>query len=350
MREISGLLKRVAKRIFRCFGLEATRASTRQSKGFEVIGEFVSSNGDKFHLLRDYRRTVWPADWDRMNEDRAVPSPETVKRLDYVHKGRDQVADLVQFLAIHGFSVDGRDVLEVGCFDGAASYALTEAGARRVHGIDSSRHFVISEEVTDSCIRRQKDWLDDLRRSVCHEFSRDSSGCRPESVSFGDLDIGDLNEVSEYDLIVSTATVEHLLGARRAFVAMFRALRPGGLSVHNYHSFFCASGAHFDTLDFPWGHVRLTSEDFRRYVHTFRPDEVEVAEYRFFRTINRLTIAELTQVAVNAGFKIIELFAPTADWKEVTHSIFVQSKTNYPTLTLTDLTATNIWLLLKKPE
>jgi SAM-dependent methyltransferase len=348
MHEISSLLKRVAKRTFRCFGLEVTRASTRHA-GFEVIGEFVSSNGDKFQLLQGYRRSVWPADWDGMNEDRAVPSTETVKRLDYVGKGRDQVAGLVQFLAIHGFSVTGREILEVGCFNGAASYGLTEAGARRVHGIDSANNFVTSEEMTDSCIRRQKKWLDELRHSVRHEFSRDWKGCRPERVSFGDLNIGDLNEVSEYDLIVSMATVEHVLDPRRAFAAMFRALRPGGLSVHNYHPFFCASGAHFDTLDFPWGHVRLTSEDFRQYVRTFRPDEVEIAEYRIFRTINRLTLTELTQVVVNAGFKMIELFASVGDWKEVTHTIFVQSKANYPTLTLTDLTANNVWILLEKP-
>ena len=348
MREISGLLKRVAKRTFRCFGLEVTRASTRH-KRFKVIGEFVGSNGDKFWLLRGYRRSVWPADWDRSNEDRSVPSPETVKRLGYVRKGRDQVANLVQFLAIYGFSVEGCKVLEVGCFGGAASYALTEAGARRVHGIDSARNFVTSKEITDSCIRGQKEWLDELRRSVRHEFQQDSKGCRPESISFGDLDIGDLNEVSEYDLIVSMATVEHLLDPRRAFAAMFRALRPGGLSVHNYHPFFCVSGAHFDALDFPWGHVRLTSEDFRRYIRTFRPDEVEIAEYRFFRTMNRLTLVELTQVAVSAGFQVIELFTSAGDWKEVIHSIFVQSKANYPTLTLTDLTASNVWILLEKP-
>jgi SAM-dependent methyltransferase len=284
-----------------------------------------------------------------MNEDRAVPSPETVKRLGYVRKGRDQVAHLVQFLAIYGFSIEGREVLEVGCFDGAASYAVTEAGARRVHGIDSPKNFVTSKEVTDSCVRRQQEWLDELKHSVRHEFSRDSKGCRPESVSFGDLDIGDLNEVSEYDLIVSMATVEHLLDPSRAFAAMFTALRPGGLSVHNYHPFFCESGAHFDTLDFPWGHVRLTSEDFRRYIRTFTPNEVEIAQYRFFRTLNRLTLAELTQVTVSAGFRVIELFASAGDWKEVAHAIFVQSKANYPTLTLTDLTANNVWILLEKP-
>jgi len=320
------MVKRVIKAAFRSLGLEVTKAKNIYGNNLDIIGEFIDSKGYKFHLLKGYRRMLWGFDWEGMNKDRSVPSTETVRKLGYIRKGRDQVADLVHFLSIYGLKVEGRDVLEVGCFDGAASYALMEAGARCVHGIDHARGFIPSENPTDAEITQQRDWLQALRDSVCLEFKRNSKACKPERVMFSDQDISNFIETNKYDLLVSTVTLEHILNPRKAFKAMFDALRPGGISFHNYHPFFCTSGAHFDTCDFPWGHVRLNNDDFRQYIRTFRPNEIDISEYRFFRTINRLTLTDLKEIALNTGFKVVDFYVSVDNWHDVTPVIYAQSK------------------------
>jgi 2-polyprenyl-3-methyl-5-hydroxy-6-metoxy-1,4-benzoquinol methylase len=349
MARVLNLLRKAAKRVLRIFGLKVTKLSHPRILQ-EVSGEFVDALGHRFDLLRGYRSAIWPMNWDKMIQERALPTRDTVRGLQSLSKGRSQVAAIADFLAVYGLSIEGRHVLEVGCFDGAACYAMKESGARQVHGVDWSRNFVTSSQFEESELRSNKVWLEGLRVSVKEEFAADLRGTTAlEEVSFRDADIANLDEDEKYDLVVSSETVEHLLDASKAFAAMYKGLRKGGISVHRYHPFFCETGAHFDVLDFPWGHVRLNSEDFRRYIREFRPEEQDIAEYRFFRTINRFTISQLAEIATAAGFEIIEVFAPVSGWDKVTGAIYREARRNYPNVSLADLTATNVWLLLRKP-
>lgn len=348
-------LRRTVKTAFRALGLEVNKAKVMTGR-LDVIGEFADSKGHAFPLLKGYRRLLWGFDWEGMNQDRAVPSAETVRRCGYIQKGRDQAAQITRFLSIHGFPIEGRDILEVGCLDGATCYALTEAGCRSVHGIDYPEGFVPSVSPTEAQIRQQSDWLTALRDAVCREFRRESRTCVPERVTFSDQDIHDFRETDKrYDLIVSTNTLEHILDPHKAFRCMFEALRPGGMAFHNYHPFFCPTGAHFDACDFPWGHVRLDAQDFRRYIRSFRPQDIEISEYRFFRTLNRLTLADLRKTVSEAGFRMVDLHVCAGDilfgedWQDVTPEIFSQCRANYPTVTLQDLTSSKVMVLMEKP-
>jgi SAM-dependent methyltransferase len=341
-------MKKIIKQIFSFFGFDVTKKK-KQLSSFKITGEFIDSRGYKFQLLNGYRNLLWGMDWEGMNKDRSLPTPETIKKLGYLLKGRDQVADLVRFLSICGYKLEGRDVLEIGCFDGAACYALTEMGARFVHGIDYAEGFIPSIDPTDADIDLQRNWHEALRDSVRQEFMSNSEVCRPEDVTFSDQDISNLVEKGKYDLVLSISTLEHVLNPKKAFKAMFDALRPGGISYHNYHPFFCINGGHFDTCDFPWGHVRLNNDDFRRYISAFRPNEVDISEYRFFRTMNRLTLKELKDIATNTGFKVVEFYSYGSTYNDITPEIYSQCKDNYKTLTLEDLTASNVTILLEKP-
>lgn len=337
-------------------GLELTRFSPElaespidKSLNLTVFGEFRSSRNERFQLLRGYRAKTWGADWNTMTKERAQPSPEVVRRLGLLKKGRDQTEILENFLVIHGTSVKGKTILEVGCFDGAGSYALLEKGARRVIAIDLPRGFVTSVNPTSSEVEKSSIWLDTLRKEVRHEF--EFGGAVPDynTVVFRNEDVCDINDISELDLILSSATLEHIIDFPTAFRKMFAALKPGGYSLHQYHPFFCASGAHFDTLDFPWGHVRLPKADFKRYILENRPDEKEISEYRFFNTLNRMTINDMANAATEAGFLIEDIILSSEDWRNLDPIVLRQGREIYPNLCVRDLISTGVLVLMRKP-
>ena len=96
-----------------------------------TFGEFTDSRGDTFPLTAGYRKRIWGADWDEMIRQRTTPTNEAVRQMALVSKGRNQVDVLESFLTLHGFTIRGKSVLEIGCYDGAACYALLEKGAKK---------------------------------------------------------------------------------------------------------------------------------------------------------------------------------------------------------------------------
>ena len=97
-------------------------------------------------------------------------------------------------------------------------------------------------------------------------------------------------ESSSKDLIVSWDTLEHLNNPQKAFEEIFRILKPGGYTFHEYNPFFSFNGGHsLCTLDFMWGHVRLSSADFQNYLKQFRPYEYDLAMRFYEKNLNRMT-------------------------------------------------------------
>lgn len=62
-----------------------------------------------------------------------------------------------------------------------------------------------------------------------------------------------------------------------------------------------------------------------------------------------MTLAELRQFSLSAGFKILELFEHGASWDGVDQTIFSQCKALYPSLTVSDLITSNVLIMLRKP-
>ena len=168
-------------------------------------------------------------------------------------------------------------------------------------------------------------------------------------VQFYDLDVKNLTNNNCYDVIVSWAVLEHIIDPKKAIKSMYSALRSGGICSHDYHPFFCTSGAHFDTLDFPWGHVRLAPKDFDRYIQTYRPQEYAIAMKRFYKSINRMTLEDLRQFSLSAGFEILDLVLNKDIRLSADKTIFSQCKALYPSLTINDLLTHGVQILLRKP-
>ncbi|MFH1996547.1 MAG: class I SAM-dependent methyltransferase [Candidatus Omnitrophota bacterium] len=343
------LIKSAIKRCLALFNLSILRIPKVTAN--EISGEFVDSKGSALRLLKGYKESVWALNWKQMNEERAAPNAETVKKLDCVGHGRRQVDDMVKFLKIRNIDVSGKRVLDIGCFNGASSYALIERGAARVDAIDVSEHFVSHADAGEEEIRESSRWIRDFRQAIGDAFVKESPDIRTNAVNFYDLDIKDLDKVDTYDLILSWETFEHILDVEQALASMYRALRSNGICAHRYHPFFCESGAHFDTLDFPWGHARLSAEDFLRYMRTYCPHETDLAEWRFCSTVNRMTLRQLRQCSSASGFEIVEIMPVISHrWQDIDPAIFSQSKALYPSLTLTDLVSSKVWALLRKPS
>ena len=133
---------------------------------------------------------------------------------------------------------------------------------------------------------------------------------------------------------------------------MFRILKPGGYTFHEYNPLLSFNGGHsLCTLDFMWGHVRLSSTDFQRYLKQFRPFEYDIA-MRFYReNLNRMTVNQLKQYIKIAGFERIMLFPNIyiENYFELNEEIFVECKNNYPSLELIDLVSPALYIGLKKP-
>jgi SAM-dependent methyltransferase len=345
-------LKRAVKQVLGRMGLEVHRLS-RPSRPEEphASGVFRDAQGTEFPLIDGYRQRVWRLDWETMLRERAQPTPETARRCGLAESGRDQVRRLNEFLRLWNVDLRGSRILEVGCFSGAACYALMEAGASHVGGLDVPAHFTNVLHPTATDVARQTAYLATLREAVRGEFESATPGLNAAAVGFFDCDVADFEASESYDLVVSWNTVEHLLDPERAWGGIARCLRPGGVCAHGHHPFFCESGGHFDTLDFPWGHVRLSSDDFRRYIRELRPKEVEIAEWRFFHTMGRSTLTDLRQHIETASLEVLDILASTdRKWDTLPTRVMEECRTNYPTITSTDLLASEVWILARRPS
>ena len=153
------------------------------------------------------------------------------------------------------------------------------------------------------------------------------------------------------DVILSWEVLEHLKHPARAFEQMFRVLRSGGIAFDEYNSFFSQDGGHsLCTLDFPWGHARLSPQDFKRYLREIRPSEEEVAR-RFYRhNLNRMTTADLRRFATGAGFTLLSILPWTKSrhFDELPSETLSDTTSSYPSCQLTDLISPTVWVLMRK--
>ena len=183
----------------------------------------------------------------------------------------------------------GARVLEIGCGSGYMTFALGAAGAGEAIGLD--------REVTSDAAER--------------ELVREAFAGRSE------LRTGDAHELpfedASLDAVVSFSTLEHLTDVACALAEQRRVLRPGGVAYHAYDPWLSPFGGHaLCTLDFPWGHARLSPAETERYLAELRPHEAPIA-IRFYREgfqERRLTLAEMRETFAAAGLDV-------RSWREV---------------------------------
>ena len=289
-------------------------------RNLKRLGKFQTSSGLRYRRYAGFRDAVVPR-WPKMFK------PAPISPRNRVEKARKVVKRARRVI---GHYYDGciENILEIGCSRGTYTYALAELGARRIDALDIKLS------------------LDEVRRLVGRRYRKTSC-----EINFYCADVADWKKKDIYDLVISWQTLEHITRWEEAFESMYDALRLGGLCYHEYEPFFGWEGGHsLCTLDFPYGHVLLSASDFERYIKRHRPDECEVAVDFYRNGLNRMTLADLRRCVDRIGFETLILSVHRRKGKRfVTRSVLAECQVNYPTLTIDDLVAHNVRVLLRKP-
>lgn len=200
-------------------------------------------------------------------------------------------------------SLDGADVLEVGCGDGVNCTLLARAGVRRVVGIDLQLRLFLQEEqgqrvrrLADAVLRRggSADDLETLLRRRPLEFHQMDA----RSMSLAD---------ASFDVLLSRSAMEHIMPIDAALAEMIRVVRPGGLIHHGIDPFFWLRGCHKRGLaDLPWAHARLSDSEFHRFVS--EQESPAKADKRLHRlqTLNRFTLRQWRALVEQGPVRVLE--------------------------------------------
>jgi len=322
------------------------------------LGLFIDSRGNRITLSKGMRDWLKP-DW------RSMFGPETAGECGVplvpeaaAHTSRRSVEEALRFLCTAGFGLEGKKVVEIGCHDGTRSFALAGLGAGEVTATDIPEYYLNQKEHTTL----SHDEIEAGRKLQILRFTAGVEVCErvfgwpdlKERVTFrvDDICASDLPG-EEYDLVVSWEVLEHVERPDDLFRSIARILKPGGVSFHEYNPFFSMNGGHsLCTLDFLWGHARLSADDFSRYLQEFRPREEEVAMRFFTRNLNRMSHDDLHSSIQEAGLELMT-FLPWYDPFDERHldrDVLESVLALYPSVTPEDLLARNVWVLLRKPD
>lgn len=334
------------------FGLQRAPNNKHRIDKDVVFAEFEDSYGNKIELLSGLRDRIKPA-WRLMfntgQTEIKAPAKEIMQQ-----KMATQTKALIRienFLQTLSLSFIDQEVLEIGSYDGSSAYAFAELGAKRVVATDMAAYYINQTPggvVSKEAIAQKNKELTQTREA----YSKVISPKNAAKVSFVEDDICNSKVASNsLDVIVSWEVLEHITQPDEAFKQMSRILKPGGYAFHEYNPFFSVDGGHsLCTLDFPWGHARLSDEDFERYLEEFRPQEKEVALSFFKNNLNRMTLAHLNQHITNNGLEVISIIPwySEEDQAGLTNEMLNQCKKIHPTAEHVDLVAPIVWLLCKK--
>ncbi len=360
------LLKKIFKRFFvtiiKKLSLEERLASLNKLVNYKVsnpqirdkvFGYFIDSYGRKHKLiegLRDKIKPGWEGSLKRRNYEN-LPSNEDV--LDQLEYSKSQINKLERLMSIHSIKIFQKmDILEVGAANGTATFQIASKQPQSVVGSD-----IIQYEINQSVIGKENQQTNELENNYIKKVRRKVGGFfekeTKDIVSFIEDDICNSNiESNSKDLILSWDTLEHLNNPQKAFKEMFRILKPGGHTFHEYNPFFSFNGGHsLCTLDFMWGHVRLSSSDFKKYLKQVRPFEYDLAMRFYKENLNRMTVNQLKKYTKIAGFEQIMFFPHiyTENYFELNERIFQDCKKNHPSIELIDLVSPAFYIGLRKP-
>ncbi|MDA8090431.1 MAG: class I SAM-dependent methyltransferase [Nitrospiraceae bacterium] len=259
----------------------------------------------------------------------------------------DSIKKALSFLECFGFQAEGKTALEIGCYDGARSFALAEQGIDQVTGSDIARYYVRESDKDPDAAQKKSIYLEELRNMI-----RAASKGPADKVRFIEDDITQSGlPAASVDLVCSWEVLEHVQDPAKLFYQINRLLKPGGIAFHEYNPFFAINGGHsWCTLDFLWGHVLLKDREFEKYLARFRPPEMNEALNFYNKSLNRMTMGELERVSAEEGLNTLGLIP----WTEKEHlelltaSIFRQAKENYPSITAQDLSSPFVWVVQTK--
>jgi len=279
----------------------------------------------------------------------AVPSMDSLGRK--VEEWRNKLTRVENFLGAFSSSFVGKDILEIGAYDGATAYALASSGAKHVLATDMAAYYITETPggvVSEDAIAAKNTALARLRDAYAQVVDKQVA----LHVSFQEDDICFSSVPSQsVDVVMSWEVLEHLTRPQDAFREMARILKPGGFAFHEYNPFFSLDGGHsLCTLDFPWGHARLNDRDFERYLEKIRPNEKDVGLSFYRNNLHRMTLIQLMHYMEEAVLSPLSVlpWCSRDHLTLVTSEVLSQCNCVYPTARLVDLITPTVWVLFSK--
>ncbi|OFX46450.1 MAG: hypothetical protein A2046_04695 [Bacteroidetes bacterium GWA2_30_7] len=318
-------------------------------KSMPVFGIFTDSYGNIFKLYSGFRTKLKP-DWKSFVENQGKKFQTNIEF--FKNNKKDCRLALNRIIPIaYSYSkiIENSNILELGCHLGGVSYCLAEMGAKEVYSTDFAGYKASaadSNNNSEKTLIEIDNELNTARTEYAKLFKNNSA------VKFLNDDIcnSKLPE-SHFDLIISFDVLEHISNTEQAFANISRILKDDGIAIHEYNPFFSLNGGHSAcTLDFPWGHTRLSESDFLRYVKEIRPDE-ENLDMSFYKNgLNRMSIDNLIKISKKNNLEILSLIQFTKEQHIglLNDEIFSQSKKVYPDITIADLVTPRIIIVHKK--
>lgn len=334
------------------FELERKLKSKHPIDSDRMIGVFTDQFGNKMNLLsglRDRIKPSWRIMINPVSTEIKVPSVDEIKtRIDNQTKSLKRIEN---FLQSQSLSFKDKKVLEIGAFDGASAYAFAKFGAKSITATDMAAYYINQSPngvVSNEAISLKNKELERIRNAYSELIDKNDAA----KVNFMEDDIINSSVASEsVDAIVSWEVLEHITNPNDAFKQMARILKPGGFAFHEYNPFFSVDGGHsLCTLDFPWGHARLSDDDFEKYYDEFRPEQKDVSLSFFKNNLNRMTLSQLKDALLENGLEPISIIPwyNKEDQAALTITMLNQCKKIHPTVEHVDLVAPIVWVLCKK--
>lgn len=261
--------------------------------------EFLRDDGASLQVVPGFRDRIhhWrpsvspKSDWDDEDYQRAAAS--RVRRFEKRFKRLEKRVG----------SLTGASILEIGCGGGIDTLLTALRPVGQVVGIDAQ---LLLFDAGKKAARNRR--LLSKALEQCGEDADVDAALDRLPVSFKTLDATQLPFPEEsFDVIVSRASLEHVIPIEGALDEMRRIVRPGGFMHHSIDPFYWLRGCHAEAMvDIPWAHARLSGEEYQRFVHAYEGPDKAASRSGQIAELNQFTLERWREVVDDGNFEILE--------------------------------------------
>jgi SAM-dependent methyltransferase len=322
-------------------------SGNKLSNIFTNICQFKLPDGSNTPLYAGYREYIQPNHFLSHANHNEVNTYLSENIEDFIN-GSLYGTDIFysQIIKNYDIEIKNKKILEIGSHDSTLSYFLALKGAKEVHSTDIDFDFINKhnnhfEKIKEKLFRNNK-----LSEKEIQEIEKKIN------IYYLDIQNPDIND--KFDIILSKTVLEHIYDLRSGISGMNGLLKQGGLMIHQFNPFFSETGGHeFCILDFPWGHVRLSENEFENYLSIYRNWEKEKALDFYRKSFNnpKLNLDEIDKCFESNKLKIsVASEKRRFKWKpdEPISVIYEQAKRNFPNVTIKDLYSDYVLRVIKK--
>ena len=227
-------------------------------------------------------------------------------------------------------------VLEIGFESGGVSiFAFEKLGLKTI-GIDNLYNLKHEKEL----------WTPEINHN--YNFFKSKA-----ILKYGDITKKTTFNENSIDIIYSASVLEHIQSLDKAFKECYRILKPGGIMIHSYHPFYSYNGGHALCIpDYPWGHILLKKNEYKKYLKRYRPYESDTAIKYLEKALSYENSQKNVQLKLLcSGFHILNwrnLPTKHNNIKDLSSEIILECLKINKELSIEDLITQNINFIAKK--